>query len=352
MTTQNISDYISDTKSNILASQASVNTLAHAVDTNELLLKRSTGWTQWRLDHNTGAYQLPDTNIVLQHAPLTHVDVSDTRTQLLGTDRQDIRHTNDQLKQLVPQAGTWTMEPCNNSSAPVLNDNTLNGLASLRFNSTASLITSDLNVRTRPYHGDFTAFAVVKLIRYYSDWGETALHSSEDKNLDGLIWGSHNTHGGYDGQGGQYVGAWFDHATTAFYIRPIGNGMHQSHHAQVTNSNEPYLSGVDLLEMPIVICSQYNSSHNSLSHKHQSTDPDLHTTGGVTITVNVCNYQKYTGHSNYGTQYSCILNGLRFGGEGGFDLGEFVLFNSALERDEIDAVGSHLATKWGSVWQS
>jgi hypothetical protein len=352
MTTQNISDYISDTKSNILASQASVNTFAHAVDTNELLLKQSNGWTQWRLDHNTGAYQLPDTSIVLQHAPLTHVDVSDTRTQLLGTDQQDIRHTDNQLKQLVPQTGAWTMSPCDDSSTPVVLNNSLNGLTSLRFNATASLITSDLNVRTRPYHGDFTAFTVVKLIRYYNDWDDITLNSSEDKNLDGMIWGSHNTHGGYDGQGGQYVGAWFDHVTTAFYIRPTGNGLHQSHQAIISNTNEPYLSGVDLLEMPIVICSQYHSSHNSLSHKHQTTDPDLHTTGGSTISVNVCNYQKVVYQDNYGPQYACILNGLRFGGEGGFDLGEFVLFNSALERDEINTVGSHLANKWGSVWQS
>ena len=349
MTIQNISNYISDTKQNILASDSSVNTFAHAVDTNELLLKQQTGWMQWTPPHNSGVYQLPGSDVYVQNGPLTHIDISDTSTQLIGTDKQNVRNTNDTIKQLVPQVGHWNMGPATTTGAPVLHSDLINNLPGLRFTEESSLVTTDPHVRNRPYHGDFTVFLVIKLIKYYNDWGDSTIRDSLDINLDGTLWGSHNTHRGVDSIGGHVIGLGYDYSSTIIYLRPHGISRTHSHHLQIKNTEEPYLSGVDLLTTPMVICCKFHSSHNGLSFADETTDVDLFTVGDSILSLNVCNYNKYTQST---TNQVHVLNPIRIGGDGAFDLGEFILFNNKLTAQEENLIGSHLANKWGSVWQS
>lgn len=348
MTTQNISKYISDTKKNILIADVSDNTFAHAIDTNELLLKRDGSWIEWRFNHNTGTYQLPGTDIVVNNTPLTHLDVSDTNTILHNNDGIDIRGSNMPIDRVHAQAGTWSMTNNTNQQPPVYRENLINNLPGLYFSNNSSLVTTDLHVRQRVFHGDFTAFMVVKPRNYYQDWGDTTPYDSFDRRVESMLWGSHSVHLGVDGYGGHNIGLWLDQASTAFYVRPMGLGLYQSHQAQIRTDTEPYTSGIDLRETPMIICSQYNSAHNSMGYTLETSDPDPIPTSNI-VTVNVCNYQFYTARAN---SYTHTLAGLRLGGKGGFNLGEFMIFNSAMSTNDINNVGSHLATKWGSAWQS
>lgn len=348
MTTQNISKYISDTKGNILKADVSNNTFAHAIDTNELLLKRDDSWIEWRFDHNTGFYQLPGTDIVLNHTPLTHLDISDTNTKIHNSDGFDIRGTSMPVDRVYAQAGSWSMSNNSDRKPPSYHDNLINNMPGLNFTINDSLVTTDHHARQRVYHGEFTAFIVVELHKYYENLDTNTLHDSMDLGIEGMLWGSHAVHHGSDNLGGSNVGVWYDRGVGYIYIRPMGLGMHQSHAAQIRNVNEPFLSGIDLTLKPMVICSQYHAAHNGVGYSNESSDVDMDVSSNI-ATVNVCNYQFYTGQSN---GYMHTLNGLRFGAKGGFNLGEYMLFNSVLSIDEINNVGSHLATKWGSVWQS
>lgn len=352
MTTQNISKYISDIKGNILKADVSNNTFAHAIDTNELLLKRDGSWIEWRFDHNTGFYQLPGTDIVLNHTPLTHLDISDTNTKIHNSDGFDIRGTTMPIDRLHAQTGNWSMSNNSDQQPPSYHDNLINNKPGLRFTQNNSLVTTDQHARQRVYHGNFTVFIVVELHKYYENLNTNELHDSMDRIIDGMFWGSHAVHGGYDNNGGNNIGLWYDRtfssSTGYLYIRPMGLGMHQSHHAQVKSNNEPYLSGTDLSITPMVICSQYHAAYNGVGYSNESSDVDMSPASNI-ASVNVCNYQFYSAQSN---GYMHTLNGLRFGGKGGFNLGEYMLFNNTLSVDEINSVGSHLATKWGSVWQS
>ena len=352
MTTQNISKYITDTKRNILTADVPDNTFAHAIDTNELLLKRDGSWIEWRFDHNTGFYQLPGTDIVLNHTPLTHLDISDTNTKIHNSDSVDIRNTISSIDRVYAQTGSWSMSNNSDQAPPSYHDNLINNMPSLRFLTNNSLVTTDHHVRQRVYHGDFTAFIVVELHKYYESLDTNELHDSIDRIIDGMFWGSHAVHHGVDSDGGSNIGLWYDRAhsssTGYLYLRPMGLGMMHGHNARVASNNEPFLSGTDLSTSPMVICSQYHAAHNGVGYSSESSDVDLNPTSNV-ASVNVCNYQFKVVQSD---GYMNTLNGLRFGGKGGFNLGEYMLFNSALSVDEIDSVGSHLATKWGSVWQS
>jgi hypothetical protein len=352
MTTQNISKYISDTKRNILTADVSDNTFAHAIDTNELLLKRDGSWIEWRFDHNTGFYQLPGTSIVLNHTPLTHLDISNTNTKIHNSDGVDARNISSSIDRVYAQAGSWSMSNNNDQAPPSYHDNLINNMPGLRFLSYNSLVTTDHHVRQRVYHGNFTAFIVVELRKYYESLDSNELHDSMDRIIDGMFWGSHAVHIGIDGIGGNNIGLWYDRTysgTTGYlYIRPMGLGMHNSHHVQIRSDNEPFVSGTDLSTSPMVICSQYHSAYNGVGYSNESSEVDFDPTSSI-ASVNVCNYQTYTAQS---VTFTHTLNGLRFGGKGGFNLGEYMLFNSALSTDEINSVGSHLATKWGSVWQS
>jgi len=352
MTTQNISKYISDTKRNILSADVSNNTFAHAIDTNELLLKRDGSWIEWRFDHNTGFYQLPGTDITLNHTPLTHIDISDTNTKIHDNDGFDVRGSNRMFDRVYAQAGAWSMSNNSDTKTPTYHDNLINNLPGLYFSSKNSLVTTDLDVRQRVYHGDFTAFIVVELHKYYESLDSNVLHDSMDLVLDGMLWGSHAVHTGIDSHGGSNIGLWYDRVysgqTGYIYIRPMGQGMHQSHHAQIKSNNEPFLSGTDLTTIPMIICSQYHSAYNGVGYSNETSAADLKP-GSSIASVNVCNYQSYVATSN-GRVHT--LNGLRIGNKGGFKLGEYMMFNSALSTSEINDVGSHLATKWGSVWQS
>ena len=348
MTTVNISKYISDTKQNILSSGASENTFAHAVDTNELLLKLSTGWTQWRFDDSTGVYQLPDTDIVTSGLPLTHIDVSDTRTGLINHHNLNARDTKTDMARVTPQIGGWIMTKATNSNMPTLHDNLLNGKPGIKFLNKDSLITHDIDVRQRVYHGSFTMFMVFKLHKYWNEWGDNTLQNRIGRTLMGTLWGSSNAHMGQDNSGGQTIGAWFDHnVNTDIHLRPMGSGLIQSHYVRIRNSNEPYLSGHDLMEIPIVLCMHYGSSYNGVAFADESTNVDVSSSGGSIISMSICNYQNYAWSS---TSSVHTLNGLRIGGYGGFDLGEFILYNNTLPRDEVNHIGAHLANKWGSVW--
>jgi len=348
MTTQNISKYISDTKRNILTADVSNNTFAHAIDTNELLLKRDGSWIEWRFDHNTGFYQLPGTDIVLNHTPLTHLDISDTNTRIHNSDGVDARVGTMGVDRVYAQAGSWSMSNNSDQAPPSYHDSLINNKPGLSFTKNNSLVTTDPHVRQRVYHGDFTTFIVVMLHKYYVSLDSSELHDNVDRVIDGMLWGSHAVHHGVDGQGGSNIGMWYDRGVGYMHIRPMGMGMHQSHYTQIRSTNEPFLSGTDLSITPMVICSQYHAAHNGVGHSNESSDVFMNISSNM-ASVNVCNYQSYTATSN---NYMHTLNGLRIGGKGGFNLGEFIIFNSALSIDEIDTVGSHLATKWGSVWQS
>jgi len=348
MTTINISKYISDTKQNILKSNANENTFAHAVDTNELLLKLSTGWTQWRFDDSTGVYQLPDTSIVTSGLPLTHIDVSDTRTEMTNHHNMNARDKKTDMRRVTPQTGSWIMSNATNSTMPTLHDNLLNGRPGLRFLQKDSLITQNINVRQRVYHGEFTMFMVFKLHKYFNGWDDNTLQNRVGRTLTGTLWGSSNAHLGSDNHGGETIGAWFDHnSNTDLHLRPMGNSSNQSQYVRIRNSNEPYLSGIDLMEIPIVLCMQYSSKYNGITFADETSRADITSPGGSTISMNACNYQTYAWASKYSVN---TMNGLRIGGSGGFDLGEFILYNNTLPRDEVHQIGSHLANKWGSVW--
>ena len=350
MTLKNISKYISDTKRNILNSDHPEDTFAHAVDTNELLHKQSNKWVTWRMDHNMGSYNLPDTNITTQNTPLLHMDVSDISTSILDHDKQRVHHESIEIKSVIPQVSGWVMSNPSVSRPPLYDQSLINNLPGLKFTNKSALMTHDNMVNSRVYHGDFTVFMAVQLHEYYINWNESVITDNPDRTNVGLLWGCHNSHAGSSSTyTSTHIGGWYEHSINRIAIRPIGARLMHSHGANISPTSEPYLSGVDLKDAPMIICWQYSSSHNGLYHTHESSEPDLHAPGGCVMSININNYIKSTWSSDID---ELVLSGLRLGGLGGFNLGEYLIYNNTMNQNDINNIGSHLATKWGADWQS
>ena len=76
ISTQNITQYIKDTESNILKTTSQNGMIAHATDTLKFFIARDGGWVGYDPVARHGSYTLPNTTITVPAAPTWHFDAS------------------------------------------------------------------------------------------------------------------------------------------------------------------------------------------------------------------------------------------------------------------------------------
>ena len=341
---KDINIFIRDTQQNIFNTGADVdNKFAVATDTGSVFVSRDGGWLEWKAQSSIiGEYNLPGTELIIPHAPIVHVDATDINT-LLTKDSQAPTQ-NQQVAVVNSQVGDYVLTQPESTKRPTYHDDLLNSRPGLRFRDTQFLKTHNPAQIKNTYKNDFTIFMVFKPKKIWKNWNNTNDETDPNVQLEttNSHWTLYDCAGGFHDYESSYLRTVYESTTHPTYFRyTLYGGGEYTHHNINKNSG-------DLSELGL------NPREDVLIHVRRITSDAL----GETLNTDILSYNgdAYCVRNNVNNDTTTVrFRGLTlaggFRGVAEIDVGEYLMFNGALNNQQLNQVGSHLGTKWGTAWK-
>lgn len=363
--TQQITKYVRDTEYNIIRSDKSISGVwSFAVDTGNLFLTYQGSLLQW----NPRTTRLSDYTIgnnTYKCQPIAHVDASDTST--LKNQNFQIPDNGQSVAEVscINAGGASVFEQQVGSKTPVFRQNQLGtNLHSLRF-SNGAFMNSDSVFNTVTYTGGFTVFMVLRFLPSFlnfdrygktdttqgtNEWVKDGMSPTQTFNC-GLF------HGTVSQKYTQYstnigAGMRWNSTNNSWRVEPgvSGNYLDNRDNQEGDFENSMWSSYINPLENY-----NLNAFDDTIILCWEFPDTTEKPRGGHFVRVSTCGKAKFVDKN---VSYPALLKGLSIGqynswftGNGGhFDLGEMIVFNNAFTRSSLNEIGTHLATKWNTLW--
>ena len=379
-TSNNISSYIKDTEDNIrqLDRTTNNNTWATAVDTGTMFLIRNGALYQWKPTSTSGTkytWGTGSTQIQIDGPVMTHFD-ADNSSHMLNQTLQPVQ-PGESITRLKP-SGAFSELRAFGNNAPIYKSNVFGTKPGLELDNCGFVSDSNLS-----FHGSFTVMMVMKWLpnTWTNYFGARSIDTAYPGNDQGQIgnefdpndngysssprfWGSSavtttRTQDRFIGSRALYAEA---AANTGWQWYVEGGGINisdnqdaefQDHvgmeNTRTTEGANGYTSydlsfdplGLRGAQTPIIMTYRYE-------YNPENTTGVGGTYAGLcTVNVNGGYRNKYR---NINMFYKPTLQGLKIGEKGTHSLGELLIVNAALPLEQINRLGTAMASKWGGQW--